>query len=229
MTLSTVHPSLLVDQAISRLRDEIVQGHWPVGTKLPGENALARQLGVGRSTVREALRALAGGGLVQARQGAGVFVIASTPHEDWPTRLRRAAITDIYEVRMLVEVAAAELAAQRQLPEDVRGMREALERRGQAAASGNDEFVNADIDLHAAVIAAAHNPVLSGLFEEFIPLLRQGLIDLLNLAQLRAHSPAHGQDTHADMVGAIEHGDAPKAGAILRAELEGTLALLKDA
>ncbi|MEU4105895.1 FCD domain-containing protein, partial [Streptomyces tanashiensis] len=81
---------------------------------------------MGRSTVRGALRALAGAGLVQPRQGAGVFVIATRPTEDWPARLRRAAVTDVYEVRMLVEVEAARRAAQRRTEEDVTAMREAL-------------------------------------------------------------------------------------------------------
>ena len=99
MPLGSLRPSPLVEQATEHLREQITQGEWPVGTRLPGENALAKALGVGRSTVREALRALAGAGLVQARQGSGVFVIATAgaaePAEDWAARLRRAAITDV--------------------------------------------------------------------------------------------------------------------------------------
>jgi DNA-binding FadR family transcriptional regulator len=107
MPLGPVRPSPLVEQAAERLRAQITAGHWPVGTKLPGETTLAKELGVGRSTVREALRALAGAGLVQPRQGAGVLVTATRTVEDWPTRLRRAADTDGYEVRIAVEVHAA--------------------------------------------------------------------------------------------------------------------------
>ncbi|NUS27022.1 MAG: FadR family transcriptional regulator, partial [Streptomyces sp.] len=101
--LGPLRPSPLVEQAAERLRAQIAAGHWEVGSKLPGETTLARELGVGRSTVREALRALAGAGLVQPRQGAGVFVLATEPTADWPTRLRRAAVTDVYEVRMGLE------------------------------------------------------------------------------------------------------------------------------
>lgn len=77
-----VRPSPLVEQAAARLREQITGGAWPVGTRLPGETTLAKELGVGRSTVREALRALAGAGLVRPRQGSGVFVIATEPAED---------------------------------------------------------------------------------------------------------------------------------------------------
>src|SRR3954470_579870 len=119
MSLGALRPSPLVEQATEHLREQITGGEWAVGAKLPGETALAKTLGVGRSTVREALRALAGAGLVRPRQGAGVFVVATEAAEDWPTRLRRAAVTDVYEVRMGVEVQAARLAASRRTPEDV--------------------------------------------------------------------------------------------------------------
>lgn len=228
MTLRAINPSPLVDQAAGRLRDEITSGQWPIGTKLPGETTLARELGVGRSTVREALRVLAGAGLVHARQGSGVFVISTTPHEDWPTRLRQAEITELYEVRVLVEVEAARLAAQRRAPEDVIALHERLDRRRKAAALENEEFVDADIHLHAAIVAAAHNSVLSGLFEEFIPLLRQGLVDLLHMAGLRSDNPGHGEDAHTALVDAIERGDAQNAGTILREELTDTLSRLQS-
>ncbi|NUR24906.1 MAG: GntR family transcriptional regulator, partial [Catenulispora sp.] len=77
MTLRSIQPSPLVEQAAAQLREQIVGGAWPVGTRLPGETTLAASLGVGRSTVREAIRALAGEGLLQPRQGAGVFVLAT--------------------------------------------------------------------------------------------------------------------------------------------------------
>ncbi len=185
MPLDSVRPSPLVEQAAARLREQITGGHWPVGTKLPGETTLAKELGVGRSTLREALRALAGAGLVRARQGAGVFVVATEPVADWPARLRRAAVTDVYEVRMLVEVQAARLAALRRTDEDITAMRALLDGRRAAAAGGDAAFVDADIALHAAVVAAARNPVLTDLFAEFMPALRQGLIDLLDLIDVR--------------------------------------------
>ncbi|MFJ9248280.1 FadR/GntR family transcriptional regulator [Streptomyces sp. NPDC101776] len=220
MPLGPVRPSPLVEQAADRLRAQIAAGEWPVGTKLPGETTLATELGVGRSTVREALRALAGAGLVRPRQGAGVFVVATEPAEDWPTRLRRAAVTDVYEVRMGVEVQAARLAASRRTPGDVTAMEHALEAR--RAASGVDDvaFVDADIAFHATVVAAAHNPVLADLFAQFRPVLREGLVELLALTGLREHDPNTGDGAHEALVRAVAEGDAGVAAEVLRAELE---------
>ncbi|MFD6277117.1 FadR/GntR family transcriptional regulator [Streptomyces sp. NPDC060209] len=226
MSLGPLRPSPLVEQATEHLREQIVGGAWPVGTKLPGETTLAASLGVGRSTVREALRALAGAGLVRARQGAGVFVIAAEPDEDWTTQLRRAAVTDVYEVRIGIEVEAARLAARRRTDEDLAGLTAALAGRRAAADAGDAAFVDADIALHAAVVATAHNPVLSALFTEFVPTLRRGLIDMLALLDLRSGDPNHGDDGHASLVDAVVRGDGDAAGRTLREELEQTLARL---
>ena len=220
MPLGPVRPSPLVEQAAARLRAQIAAGEWPVGGKLPGETTLATELGVGRSTVREALRALAGAGLVRPRQGAGVFVIATEAAEDWPTRLRRAAVTDVYEVRMGVEIQAARLAARRRTPQDVTAMERALDGRRAAAGADDTAFVDADIAFHAAVVAAAHNPVLADLFGQFRPVLREGLVDLLALTGLRERDPNTGDGAHEALVRAVADGDAETAAEVLRAELE---------
>lgn len=231
MALGSLRPSPLVEQATEHLREQIVSGQWPVGTRLPGETALAAQLGVGRSTVREALRALAGAGLVRSRQGAGVFVVSTVPDEDFGTRLRRAAVTDVYEVRAMVEVQAARLAARRRTEADVAALRVALAARRQAAGRGDAAFVDADIALHAGVVAAARNPVLTDLFAQFAPALREALIDLVALLDLRAGGsagePVDGDTSHADLVAAVAAGDGERAARVLEAEFAATLARLR--
>ncbi|WP_327358301.1 FadR/GntR family transcriptional regulator [Streptomyces sp. NBC_01304] len=228
MPLGSLRPTPLVEQAVDRLREQITHGEWAVGTKLPGENQLAQILGVGRSTVREALRALAEAGLVRARQGAGVFVIATKPKESWSAELRQAAVADVYEVRMIVEVEAARLAAQRRTDEDLPVLGAALKARRAAGAGSTPDFVDADIALHAAVVGAAHNPVLTSLFTEFVPVLREGLIDLVELLDLRAGDPQHGDDGHALLVDSVVRGDAETAGHTMRDELTQTLARLRS-
>ncbi|WP_328461885.1 FadR/GntR family transcriptional regulator [Streptomyces sp. NBC_00448] len=263
MALGSLRPSPLVEQAAERLREQITGGQWPVGTKLPGETTLATLLGVGRSTVREALRALAGAGMVRTRQGAGVFVIADRPVQDWPARLRRAALADVYEVRAMLEVQAARLAAVRRRPEDVAALRTALTvrtaaaddvygadgtdrtdeggdgdgsgnggggngNRGRAAGGPGAAFIDADIALHTAVVAAAYNPVLTDLFAEFAPVLRENMLALLDLMDVRTHDEEHGEAAHAALVEAIAAGEPDLAARVLRDELSTTQAHLRD-
>ncbi|MET8974186.1 FCD domain-containing protein [Streptomyces sp. NPDC004539] len=221
MSLGPVRPSPLVEQATSLLRARIVAGEWAVGDRLPGETTLAALLGVGRSTVREALRGLAGEGFVRARQGAGVFVVAVEPAaEEWPARLRKAAVRDVYEVRMAVETHAARLAAERRTEEDLVAIEAALAGRRAAAGGGDRAFVEADIAFHAAVVAAAHNPVLEGLLGDFVPVLREGLVELLALSGMRVGDPGAHDAAHEALVRAVREGDGERAGEVVRRELE---------
>jgi GntR family transcriptional repressor for pyruvate dehydrogenase complex len=231
MALGSLRPGPLVEQATEHLREQIVSGRWPVGTRLPGETALAASLGVGRSTVREAVRALAGAGLVRSRQGAGVFVVSTRPEEDFATRLRRAAVADVYEARAVVEVQAARLAARRRTEADVAALRTALTARRRAADRGGAALVDADVALHAGVVAAARNPVLTDLFAEVAPALREALIGLAALPGRRpggsAGEPAGGDASHTALVAAVAAGDGERAARALEAEFAATLARLR--
>jgi len=230
MTFGPLRRSPLAGQAAERLRAQIADGRWPVGSRLPGEVALGRELGVGRSTVREAVRALAGAGLVESRQGSGSYVVATAPVEDWPTRLRRASAVEVYEVRNLIEVRAAALAAERRTDEDLAALDEGLLAR--AAALGDDTaYIDADIAFHASVVAAAHNSVLTDLFDAFQTSMRPGLFDLLAVMDargLRAKTPDPGADAHAAMVAAIRAGHADEAARVTAAELDVSLGILRE-
>jgi DNA-binding FadR family transcriptional regulator len=228
VSLRSLRPSPLVEQAAAQLREQVTGGAWPVGTRLPGEVALAEELGVGRSTVREAIRALAGEGLLQPRQGSGVYVVATSPRPDLATDLRRASVENVYEVRMMIETKAARLAAERRTEADMARIDEALARRRAAAGLPDDQFVDADIALHAAVVAAAGNPVLTALFDQFVPPLREGLVELLRLLG-RAYDRSPGDDAHAALAEAVRARDGERADAVLTEEIANTRRLLERA
>lgn len=210
----------LADQAAALLLDRIQQGEWPVGAKLPGETTLGPELGVGRSTIREAIRQLAGRGVLQARQGAGVFVASSQPREDWDTVLLQVDIAHVVEGRLAIEVEAALLAAHRRTDADVAAMREALTNRATSRQTVED-FVEADMRLHRCIVAAAHNPVLLEIFDGFVPRVRQAMVDMLRLDP--SWSPcdhdAADHDVHAQIINAIERGDPDAAGRLSRSHL----------
>jgi DNA-binding FadR family transcriptional regulator len=218
----------LADQAADVLAARIAAGEWPVGSPLPGEHALATELGVGRSTVREAVRALAARGLVRARQGAGVFVTATTPTPDWDDLLVRTRVADVVEARVAIEVQAARLAAARRTPADVDALRAALEVRHEAevaAAVDDGAYVDADLGFHAAVVEASHNPVLVELFAAFAPRVRTAMLELLALAGMG--SPHHhDQDAHVAIARAVEEREPDVAAAAASEHLHGVLEAL---
>lgn len=200
------HP--LAEQAAEVILARVTTGEWPLGHKLPGETTLAVELGVGRSTVREAIRELAGRGILQTRQGAGVFVLSTDVTDDWETVVRRADIDDVIEGRTVLETEATRLAALRRTPADLRTLRSLLRARTLAARDADDEaYVDADIAFHRAVVVAAHNPVLVELFQSFVPRSRQAMIDMLRIdashRNHRNHRTEEDEDTHTAIVDAI--------------------------
>lgn len=155
-----------VRRAIEQLRARILGGEWPLGSKIPTEPQLVAALGVGRNTVREAVRALVHAGVLECRQGSGTYVVSTDELTGVVTRrLSDARISDAVEVRRAFEVEAARLAALRRTPEDLAALDQALAAREAAWRSGRaDEFVEADAVLHTAIVAAAHNSMLAGLY-----------------------------------------------------------------
>jgi DNA-binding FadR family transcriptional regulator len=207
----------LADQAADALLSRIRAGEWALGAKLPGETTLAPQLGVGRSTVREAIRQLAGRGVLDSRQGSGVYVTALEAPEEWEQVLRRADIVTVIEARTAIEVEASSLAATRRTPSDLRVIRRALDLRtvpGQSV----EEHVDADMALHRAIVVAAHNEVLTELFDGFVPRVRRAMVDMLRIRPVLDASA--DQDTHAVVVDAIADRMPDAAARASRAHLD---------
>lgn len=211
------HP--LAAQAAQLLLSRIRAGEWPLGHRLPGETTLAAQLGVGRSTLREAIRELAGKGVLESRQGAGVFVTALDATEDWDTVLRRTTIAAVVEARVAIEAEAAALAAVRRTPADLREIRRALAARGVQGQSV-PEHVDADMAFHRTVITAAHNEVLTQLFDAFLPRLRTAMIDMLKMAPVTTgFSEDADHACHRDLTEAIAARSPEAAAAASRTHL----------
>lgn len=214
--VSQVQRLPLAAQAAQLLLARIRDGEWPLGHRLPGETTLAAQLGVGRSTLREAIRELAGKGVLDSRQGAGVFVTALDAPEDWDTALRRATIATVIEARIAIEAEAAALAATRRTPADLRTIRRTLAARGVLGQPVPDH-VDADMAFHRAVISAAHNDVLTQLFDAFLPRLRLAMIDMLKIRPIASEPCDHA--LHQQLADAIIARDPAAAAASSRTHL----------
>ncbi|MBL1078087.1 FadR family transcriptional regulator [Nocardia sp. 2] len=208
------HP--LAAQAAEVLLTRIRAGEWELGHRLPGETTLAAQLGVGRSTLREAIRELAGKGVLESRQGAGVFLTALDVAEDWDTVLRRADIVTVIEARIAIEAEAAALAAHRRTPADLRTILKALNLRAEAGPT-IEALVDADTAFHRTVIAAAHNDILLEMFNAFVPRSRHAMIDMLRIRPIA--DPATDHDAHEHLYDAIRTRDPQAAATASRVHL----------
>ncbi|WP_433389191.1 FadR/GntR family transcriptional regulator [Micromonospora sp. KLBMP9576] len=204
-----------VRQTIAQLRERILGGEWPVGGRIPTEPQLVAALGVGRNTVREAVRALVHAGVLECRQGSGTYVVSTDELAPVVARISVDRMTEVVEVRRAFEVEAARLAALRRTAEDLAALDGALAAREAAWRGGRvDEFVEADAALHVAVVAAAHNGMLAELYASVGTALRSTVAQSMG----GALEPERHVD-HSRLVEAIRAGDpgraATEAGAFL--------------
>lgn len=208
MPLAPAAPTSLVDQAIEGMRALLASGEWSLGTRIPPEPVLAADLGVSRNTVREAVKALAHVGVLEVRRGDGTYVAATTEVQALIRRqAERVEIEHLLEVRHAIEVRAAALAAGRRTDGDL-GALDAIAAQRLAALDAGDGagFVDADVDFHVAVVAAAHNPLLSELYDGLVETLRASIDD-----PIQGYSPMHAE--HEAVLEAIRSGDAAAAAA----------------
>ncbi|MGY0057568.1 FadR/GntR family transcriptional regulator [Streptomyces sp. LZ34] len=227
--LARLRHGRVVPQVEGALRDMLREGRWEPGERLPNEVRLAAELGVGRSSVREAVRLLARDGLLDVRHGSGTFVTRTEPEQagaagepDLRHLLRRARLLEVYEVRRALEVEAARLAARRTRPEDVARLAADLKRRQEAAGAGPAAFVDADLEFHRTVVELSGNAVLLGLFTSVLPVLREALVEMVTyetgLPDLSC--------AHADLLDALARGDATAAIAATTRHLESVMTLV---
>jgi DNA-binding FadR family transcriptional regulator len=207
--LRTARRTGLIDQVIDQLRDQITGGAWPIGARIPTEADLAGLTGTSRNTVREAVQSLVHAGLLERRQGSGTYVLAASELAGAVSRrVAGAHQHHILEVRRALEVGAARLAAQRRTPDDVARLRSLLADRTAASRAGDlDGVVAHDVALHRAIGQAAHNPVLTDLYENFLDALFESVRENFS-------SSGGIDDTeHVALVEAIAVGDAEAAAA----------------
>ncbi len=163
----TVRAPRVTEGAIDKIRERIVSGAWGPGDRLPKESELAAELGLSRNSLREAVRALSQLRVLEVRQGDGTYVSSLEPDLLLESTgfishlLLGDTEIELYEVRRILEAAAAALAAGRVDIQEKLELAQILERMGEA--KNVEELVEADVAFHAVVAKAAGNAVLASL------------------------------------------------------------------
>jgi len=169
------------------ITDRIRSGELQPGDKLPAEPEFARQLHVGRGSVREAIRTLHTLGVLQVVRGRGTFVAEpmSQPHSDQFVGLSSAGgpeLAEILELRIGLETAAVSLACARATEHDLAEMRERTADH-EAAAEGGDVHAQhrTDEDFHESLVRAAHNQQLHTMYRMIVPQMSDFRLETLKL------------------------------------------------
>jgi GntR family transcriptional repressor for pyruvate dehydrogenase complex len=206
----------------------LVSGEYEPGQRLPPERALAESLGVGRSLLREALKALTLLGLIEVRQGDGTYLRRRPSNLlpesfEWGLLLSEHQLADVIEARREIEMVLAGLAARRRTDEDVTALRELLDRMRDAPEAG--EFVAADVAFHLRVAQAARNSVLQSMHNGTQSLLHAWITRVI--AAAGDTKPSYLE--HVPIFQAIEQRNATAARKAIREHLQAAGSRLNDA
>lgn len=222
----------LSDQVAQQLAAQIHGGRLEAGEKLPPEARLVEQFQVSRTVLREAVSRLKSLGLVDSRQGSGVYVSASPPYAPLNFDARhsesREAVVQMAEVRRALEAEAAALAARRRNTADVKRLNQAMQALDRAVTSGGDG-VEEDLQFHRAIAEAAHNPFLIGTLDYLSQFMRGAIgVTRANEAR-RADFAAQVREEHAAVVLAVDAGDAAKARAAASRHMNNAIRRIESA
>lgn len=212
-------PTRASDVVVQHIKGMVLAGQLRAGQRLPSEKELARQFGLSRVTVRDALRVLEAEGFVRIRLGArgGVFVSVPGPQQVTASlanllRVNRASLRALAEARLLLEPEVAALAAQRARPGDLQAMRTAVE---EARQRKDPYFIPHSVRFHTALSEASGNPVLVCALASFWALFHEALARLLPDDGMAARAV----EDHQAILDAVASRDPDRARALMREHL----------
>ena len=198
----------LAQEVSDRLIEGIINNEYPVGEKLPTEPELMKIYGVGRSSIREAIKILSIKGVLDVQQGVGTFVVSNTIQETLESQMDKAQIEDVQEVRSLLDSKIAAKAAVFRSEEELKNIKLYLDHRNILAEENNIlECYQADINFHVAIAEACGNTLLKEIYK------------IASSHILRSFEERHNdtepfrisQDIHQRLYLAIEDKDAENA------------------
>lgn len=214
------HLSTLVASSISR---EIAQGRLKPGDQLPTEQALAQTFGVSRNVVREAIARLRSEGCIWSQQGRGAFVAdaqnATVLTIDHDSLNGMDAFRNLFEIRGILEVEIAALAAERRTDEDIEAMRKALATMA-AAPYGSVIWLKTDLEFHRTLATATQNTYAA----PFLLFASERMRDSILASGHQQRSDDLASVTlgeHQRILDAVEAGDAQAARTAMTDHLAG--------
>jgi GntR family transcriptional repressor for pyruvate dehydrogenase complex len=159
----------LGDEVLDEIRRMILSGELQDGDKLPNQNAFAAELGVSRTSLREALHTLNLAGAIEQRPGFGTVIrtgiVLSGQPSAFPWSAEPSAIMELFEARRLIEVGAAELAARNASEGEIASLEGLVEQMREALGGGRvSEYTEQDVAFHQLIAQASHNQFIAHFF-----------------------------------------------------------------
>lgn len=165
------------------LLDYILQEPIEIGQKIPNEYELAEKFGVGRSTVREAVKGLVSKGILEVRRGSGTFVVSTSSLEEDPLGLSRfpdkyKLALELFDVRLMIEPEIAVLACENATEEELDQLQKLCAEVEELCRSGEDHTAK-DVEFHTCIARCSKNRVV----ELLVPVINSAVVTFANLTQ----------------------------------------------
>ncbi|GJH19558.1 FadR family transcriptional regulator [Caballeronia novacaledonica] len=209
-----IPPRALSDTVAQQLQKLIEKGSFAATGKLPTEAVLAQEFGVSRTVIREAISRLKNEGMVEPRQGSGVFIVERAGIRplriDYAQAIEPGAVVQILALRRAIEAEVASEAAQRRTDEQLAVIEDTLARIDEAVRAGRNG-VEEDVAFHREIANATGNPYFLKTLTFLNQYLEAGTIVTRGNEALREDFMRQVREEHAAIVEAIRSRDPAAA------------------
>ncbi|NKB65739.1 MAG: FCD domain-containing protein [Candidatus Latescibacteria bacterium] len=210
--LKPIQRRSLSDEIVAQIVDLIARDVLKPGERLPAERELCKRFGVGRTSLREALRSLVVMGILEGRVGEGTYVCRNSSKYlertlQWGLLLDTKKVQDLVETRLMLESQNAFLAAQRATDQDLRDIAATLDALA-AALERPEQFLEVDLTFHLTIARATQNTILANLLSTTRGYLQAWVKESLGQSSQRAQLSL---DEHRVIFAALETGRAEEA------------------
>lgn len=225
--LKRLNHNSIKDQVFEQLKNQILQHTWMPGTKIPSENTLAKELGVSRISVREAIKMLSSLGLLSTRQGGGTYVREYKGEVMMNPLFPMLAldVTDIYDVleyRKIVERGTVAIVVEKATDEDIENL-ENIYKEMLTHTDDAEYFSKADLEFHLCLAKATKNPIVIKINNIIKSILINSMENIVNSLGVE-----DGLFYHRQILDAIKARDGEKAQELMQVHIVRTIERLKE-
>ncbi len=204
--IEKMNQKLLAPQIEQELMNYILQEPVGIGEKIPNEYELAQRFGVGRSTIREAVKSLATKGILEVRRGSGTYVVSTSGAENDPLGLEKFTdkyklALELFEVRLMLEPEIAALASEYASPEEKEELKRLCDKTEELYLAGKDH-TKMDVEFHTCIARCSRNRVV----EQLLPIIQTAVATFVNLTHRKLMEETI--QTHRAVQEAIDKGDS---------------------
>jgi GntR family transcriptional repressor for pyruvate dehydrogenase complex len=226
MKLDPIRSRKIVDVVVERIEHQVIEGSLSDGDKLPSEEQLAAQLGVGRRSVREALKVLETKGLVEVHKGVGAvikrtdldgFLDVLTRNMGLYLRINKADFEHITQLRWLLEGAALDQCALLRNAEKLEELADTVAQQRLACEEGDYlQYQNWHFRFHQKIVDTLENPAITMIYTQVLALVREPMEK--SGSDPKVHARAIRD--HKQILEALKRGSATDARQVLEKHLE---------